>query len=60
MRGEWFIMETNLKMFKPLSLNEYLKNQKYFKIKPRYISYLNNRNGRFIKPNYLPDIYCVY
>jgi hypothetical protein len=60
MKDEWFIMETNFKMFKPLSLNEYLKNQKYFKIKPRYIRFLNNRNGRFIKPNWVPDIYCVY
>jgi hypothetical protein len=55
--GKWYVMETNNKMLKPLSLNEFLIKQKIFKIQPRYFRYLNNRNGRFINPKWIPDIY---
>lgn len=56
-KGKWYVMETNNKMFQPLNLNKFLIKQKIFKIQPRYLRYLNNRNGRFIKPNWVPDIY---
>jgi hypothetical protein len=55
--GKWYVMETNNKMLKPLSLNEFLSKQKIFRIQPRFVRYLNNRNGRFIKPSWIPDIY---
>ncbi len=55
--GKWYAMETNVKMLKPLSLNQFLTKQKIFKIQPRYIRHLNNRNGRFIYPSWIPDIY---
>ncbi len=55
--GKWYTMETNNKMLKPLTLNQFLTKQKIFKIQPRYIRYLNNRNGRFIYPSWIPDIY---
>jgi hypothetical protein len=56
-KGKWYVMETNNKMFKPLTLNAFLIKQKIFKIQPRYLRYLNNRNGRFISPSWIPDIY---
>lgn len=55
--GKWYVMETNNKMLKPLSLSEFLSKQKIFRIQPRFVRYLNNRNGRFIKPSWIPDIY---
>ena len=55
--GKWYAMETNDKMLKPLSLNQFLTKQKIFKVQPRYIRHLNNRNGRFINPSWIPDIY---
>jgi hypothetical protein len=54
---KWYVMETNNKMLKPLNLNEFLSRQKIFRIQPRFVKYLNNRNGRFIKPSWIPDIY---
>lgn len=56
-KGKWYVMRTNTMMNAFESLDEYLKNQKLFKNKPRFVRYLNNRNGRFIAPSFLPDIY---
>lgn len=55
--GTWYTMETNNRISKPLCLNQYLTEQKIFKVKPKYILYLNNRNGKFIYPSWIPDIY---
>ena len=55
--GKWYVMETNQKMKQIKSLDEFLEKQNFFKTEPRYIKYLNNRNGRFIKPSWIPDIY---
>ncbi len=55
--GKWYVMETNQKIFELKTLDQYLISQKLFKTKPRYIRYLNNRNSRFIKPYWMPDIY---
>ena len=54
---KWYVMKINLPMHKLISLDEYLATQNLFKTEPRYIRYLNNRNGRFIYPIWIPDIY---
>ena len=56
-QDNWYVMETNQKMHRILTLNEFLIKQKIFKVQPRYLRYLNNRNGRFISPSMIPDIY---
>lgn len=56
-RGNWYVMETNQKMHSVLTLSEFLYNQKMFNTQPRYVRFLNNRNGRFLKPAWLPDVY---
>lgn len=56
-QNKWYLMETNTKMNRISTLNQYLLKQKIFKTPPRYIRYLNNRNGSFIKPYWIPDIY---
>jgi hypothetical protein len=57
---KWYIMETNKKMTNLSTLNQFLSNQKIFKTHPRYLKFLNNRNGRFIKPVWIPDIYGFF
>ncbi len=56
-QGRWYVMETNSEMHRIITLNEYLLQQKIFENRPNYIRYLNNRNGRFIGPSWLPDVY---
>lgn len=56
-QNKWYVMKTNQYMYNLISLNEYLTTQNLFKTEPRYVRYLNNRNGRFIKPSWIPDIY---
>ena len=56
-QGNWYVMETNKKMSRIETLNEILTKQNFFKTQPRYLRYLNNRNGRFISPSWIPDIY---
>lgn len=53
---KWYVMETNYHMKRFESLHEYLLNQNRIK-KVKYIRHLNNRNGRFISPSWIPDIY---
>ena len=55
--GKWYVMETNQEMKQLKTLEEFLAKQNFFKTKPRYIKYLNNRNGRFIRPSWILDIY---
>lgn len=55
--NKWYMMETNRQMDKLQTLEQFLLTQKMFNNKPLYVRYLNNRNGRFISPSYLPDIY---
>lgn len=56
-RGKWYVMETNTKMNRFENIDQYLINQKILPHKLRYIRYVNNRNGRFIAPSYIPDVY---
>lgn len=55
--GKWYVMETNQVMKKIITLEEFLTKQNFFITEPRYIKYLNNRNGRFIQPSWILDIY---
>ena len=56
-QNEWYVMRTNQHMYHLISLDGYLATQNLFKTEPRYIRYINNRNGRFLSPSWIPDIY---
>ena len=56
-QDKWYVMQTNQHMYHLISLDDYLAKQIFFKTEPRYIRYLNNRNGRFLSPSWIPDIY---
>jgi hypothetical protein len=53
----WFLIRTNRKMEKLEYLSKYLASGKMVPNHTRYVRYLNNRNGEFIYPSYIPDIY---
>lgn len=55
--NKWYVINTNSKLTQFVSLEDYLKNSIKFPKHTKFIRYLNNRNGRFIKPTWLPDIY---
>ncbi|MEN9349454.1 MAG: hypothetical protein RL372_432 [Bacteroidota bacterium] len=55
-KNNWFIIKTNTKMKELETIDQYL-NSGYLPRHTRYIRYLNNRNGRFISPFFIPDIY---
>jgi len=55
-KKRWWLIKTNIKMKKLLSIKEYI-NEGNLPIQTKYIKYLNNRNGVFIYPNFIPDIY---
>lgn len=56
--SQWFVVETNQKMKKLETLNTRLEKDNFgFKTKLNYIRYLSNRNGRFVAPSFIPDIY---
>lgn len=53
---KWYLMKTIFKMKKFETIEEYL-NSKSLPYGTKYFKHLNNRNGRFIFPSWLPDIY---
>lgn len=55
--NNWYLIRTNYKMERLEQLSHYLASSKIVPIHTRYVRYLNNRNGNFIYPSYLPDIY---
>ncbi len=58
--SNYYVMNTNTKMLKLQKLDEFLKTEtswSFPKSGVHYLRYVNNRNGRFLAPNYLPDIY---
>ena len=57
--GIWHVMPTLTKMYFLWTLSNYLDELTLFVKPPRYIRYLNNRNGRFVAPAFLPDIYGI-
>jgi hypothetical protein len=59
LEGKWYVMYTNRKMNKMETINAYLKqiDPPFLSRKTSYIRFVSNRNGRFISPCWLPDIY---
>jgi hypothetical protein len=55
--GKWYHMRTNDVMSSSETLSEYIEQGTFVPKNSKYIRYLNNRNGRFIYPSYIPDIY---
>jgi hypothetical protein len=55
--NNWYLIRTNNKMEKLEFLSQYLASGKIVPTHTRYVRYLNNRNGNFIYPSYIPDIY---
>ena len=55
--GNWFVMPTNNKIEKLLNLEEYISKGDIVPPNAKFIRYLNNRNGKFIYPSWIPDIY---
>ena len=56
-KGNWYVMRTNSKMKKMETIYEFLNSQNGVLKNAFYIRNLSNRNGRFIFPGYVPDIY---
>ncbi len=55
--NNWYLIRTNRKMERLELLSHYLTSGKMVPTHTRYVKYLNNRNGNFIYPSYIPDIY---
>jgi len=55
--NSWYMIMTNSKMEKLESLSQYLASNKLVPKHALYVRYLNNRNGNFIYPSWIPDIY---
>lgn len=59
-QGNKYIVNTNYRAPKLMNLEEYLHsriNPNFKGFKLFYIKHLDNRNGYFLYPNFLPDIY---
>ncbi len=56
MYGKWYMVQTNKKQEKMKTLEEYLSSGISVPKNTRYIKHLNNRNGHFVAPNFIPDI----
>jgi hypothetical protein len=55
--GNWYVMKTNTKMSSFYTLDEYINKGVYVPVHAKFIRHLSNRNGRFIYPSFIPDIY---
>ena len=55
--GNWFVMPTNNKIEQLLNLEKYISKGDIVPPNTKFIRYLNNRNGKFIYPSWIPDIY---
>ncbi len=54
--GKEYLIQTNMRMVKLLSIEEYFQITTMPK-GTKYLRHLNNRNGIYIYPSWLPDIY---
>ncbi len=57
LNNSWYVIRTNTIQKKLETLDMYLGNTYFLPKDVKYIKHLSNRNGRFIKPSFLPDIY---
>lgn len=55
--GNWLVMPTNNITEQFLNLEEYISKGDIVPQNTKFIRYLNNRNGKFIYPSWIPDIY---
>lgn len=57
--GKWFVIEDIEKVSQSnlISIDEYITSGLFVPKHSRYIRHLNNRNGRFLRPSWIPDIY---
>jgi hypothetical protein len=56
-KGNWYMMRTNTAYSKLISIQEFIAYGNPVSVKSKFIRYLNNRNGNFIYPSWIPDIY---
>jgi hypothetical protein len=56
-KEKWYLMKTNYPMNGFESLESYMISGKVVPNHSKFLRYLNNRNSRFLSPNWLPDIY---
>lgn len=56
-QGKWYVVQTNHVQDKMKTLEEYLQSGISVPKNTQYIRHLNNRNGQFIAPSFIPDIY---
>ena len=57
LNGKWFMIQTNKMQDRMKTLEEYLSSGISVPQNSLYIRHLNNRNGHFIAPSFIPDIY---
>ena len=59
MNNQWYLCDTrfDLPLYFPMTIEQYQHFSKFIPKHAKYIVYLNNRNGHFIYPAWLPDIY---
>lgn len=57
LNGKWYIMETNSYYNKLLTLEQYISMGIYVPKNSKFLRYVSNRNGAFISPRWIPDIY---
>jgi hypothetical protein len=58
---KWYLIRTNEKIKNFETLESYIKDKKLkYNINYRYIKFLNNRNGAFVYPSFIPDIYGFF
>jgi len=55
--NKWYVMRTNTLMNKLETLTEYLESGEGVPLGTQYLLHVNNRNGKFLPPKFLPDIY---
>lgn len=56
-KTKWVVMRTNHQQVNFESLEQYIQNSNIIPKETLFIRHLNNRNGRFIYPGWIPDIY---
>jgi hypothetical protein len=61
LKGEWILVQTNYKQVKLYkNLDEYISVNEFIPKHSKYVLFLSNRNGRFIFPNIIPDLYLAH
>ena len=57
--GKWLVIDPSIKLVKLMEIQDYLKIS-MLPLDTKYLRYVNNRNGKFIYPSYIPDIYGFF